>query len=423
MRSPPSPPAATPATIPAGIWVLGFVSLLMDVSSELILSLLPVFMVTVLGVSPLVVGLIEGVSEATALIVKVFSGVLSDYFGRRKPLALLGYGLSALVKPLFALAMSAAWVFAARFVDRIGKGLRGAPRDALIADLAPTGARGASFGLRQALDVAGAFIGPLLAMGLMLLWTNDFRAVFWVAVLPGLLAVALLFFGVKEPEAAAQAARGVNPLQRAHLRRLPTAYWWVVAIAALFTLARFSQAFLVLRAGQGGLPIALTPLVFIALNGVYSIATYPLGKLADRIDHGRLLAAGMVLLIGADVALALSPHWAFVWSGVSLWGLHLAATQGLLAAMVADTAPADLRGTAYGLFNLASGVALLLASTLAGGIWTLFGAAFTFWSGAALAGAALAAVWLRSASLPEPPPSAGKAVDSSQAANSGIDVG
>jgi MFS family permease len=403
MRRPPSLPGATSATIPAGIWVLGFVSLLMDVSSEAILSLLPVFMVTVLGVSPLVVGLIEGVSEATALIVKVFSGVLSDYFGRRKPLALLGYGLSALVKPLFALATSAAWVFAARFVDRIGKGLRGAPRDALIADLAPPGARGASFGLRQALDVAGAFIGPLLAMGLMLLWNDDFRAVFWVAVLPGMLAVALLVFGVQEPERAAHAATGVNPLQRAHLRRLPAAYWWVVAIAALFTLARFSQAFLVLRAGQGGLPIALTPLVFIALNGVYSIAAYPLGKLADRIDHGLLLAAGMALLIGADVLLALSPHWAFVWTGVSLWGLHLAATQGLLAAMVAETAPADLRGTAYGLFNLASGVALLVASTLAGAIWTLFGAAFTFWSGAALASAALAAVWLRWAWSPSPP--------------------
>ena len=396
MRNAKATATAPAAAIPAGIWVLGFVSLLMDISSEMVLSLLPVFMVTVLGVSPLVVGLIEGVSEATALIVKVFSGVLSDRLGRRKPLVLLGYGLSALLKPMFALATTASWVFAARFADRIGKGLRGAPRDALIADLAPATARGAAFGLRQSLDVAGAFLGPLLAMGLMLLWANDFRAVFWVAVLPALLSVGLLYFGVHEPERTGKAGAAINPLQRAQLRRLPAAYWWVVAIAALFTLARFSQAFLVLRAAQGGLALALTPLVFIALNSVYSLAAYPLGKLADRVDHGQLLAAGMGLLIAADVVLAQSAQWAVVWAGVTLWGLHLAMTQGLLAAMVAETAPADLRGTAYGFFNLASGVALLLASTVAGGVWTVFGAAVTFWCGAALAATALVAVWLRS---------------------------
>ena len=377
--------------------MLGFVSLLMDVSSEMILCLLPVFLVGTLGVSALVLGVIEGVSEATALIVKVFSGVASDWAGRRKPLALLGYGLSALSKPLFALATTAGWVFGARFVDRVGKGLRGAPRDALIADLAPADARGASFGLRQALDVAGAFIGPLLAMGLMLLWANDFRAVFWVAAIPALGAVGLLHFGVQEPARArpVRSAR-VNPLARAQLRRLPAAYWWVVAIAALFTLARFSQAFLVLRAADGGLALALTPLVFIALNAVYSIAAYPLGKLADRVDHGHLLAAGMVLLIAADIVLAQSADWRVVGLGVALWGLHLAMTQGLLASMVADTAPEDLRGTAYGFFNLASGVALLLASTVAGAVWTVFGAAFTFWCGAGLAAAALAVVMVRS---------------------------
>ena len=376
--------------------MLGFVSLLMDVSSEMILALLPVFMVGTLGVSPLVLGLIEGVSEATALIVKVFSGLWSDWVGRRKPLALLGYGLSALSKPLFALATTAGLVFGARVIDRIGKGLRGAPRDALIADLAPADARGAAFGLRQSLDVAGAFIGPLLAMGLMLLWANDFRAVFWVAAIPAALAVALLFFGVQEPERAPLIGPRINPLDRAQLRRLPAAYWWVVVIAALFTLARFSQAFLVLRAADGGLALALTPLVFVALNAVYSVAAYPLGKLADRVDHGRLLAAGMLLLIAADVVLAQSAHWAVVGAGVALWGLHLAMTQGLLAAMVAETAPADLRGTAYGFFNLASGVALLLASTVAGAVWTAFGAAFTFWTGAGLASVALMAVALRS---------------------------
>ena len=385
--------------MPRAIWMIGFVSLLMDISSELVLSLLPVFMVTALGIPPLAVGLIEGASEATAMIVKVFSGVLSDAVGKRKPLALLGYGLSALVKPLFALATTASSVFAARFVDRIGKGLRGAPRDALVADMAPPGARGAAFGLRQALDVTGAFLGPLLAMGLMLLWANDFRAVFWVACVPALLSVALLFFGVQEPERAARQGGSVNPLRRDPLRRLPRAYWWVVAIAALLTLARFSQAFLVLRASQGGLPLALTPLVFIALNAVYSVAAYPLGKLADRTDHGRLLAAGMGLLLVADVVLAQSGHWIVVGVGVSLWGLHLAMTQGLLAAMVAETAPADLRGTAYGFFNLASGIALLLASTVAGAMWTVFGAAFTFWCGAGLAAAALLVLPARSHSM------------------------
>lgn len=394
-----TPTHAARTPIPAAIWVLGCVSLLMDVSSEMIHSLLAVYMVGVLGLTPLVVGLLEGLAEATAMLVKVFSGALSDHVGRRKPLALLGYGLSALSKPGFALASSATGLFAARWVDRIGKGLRGAPRDALIADLAPPDVRGAAFGLRQSLDVAGAFLGPLLAMGLMLLWHNDFRAVFWVAGLPALLAVALLWFGVREPEPepkhAAQAGTGVNPLRRAQWRCLPAAYWWVVAIGALFTLARFSQAFLALRATQGGLELAFTPLVFIALNLVYSLAAYPLGRLADRWDHGHLLAAGMALLIAADVTLACSAHWAFVWSGVSLWGLHLAMTQGLLAVMVADAAPPDLRGTAYGLFNLACGVALLLSSTLAGAVWTLLGPAFTFWSGAALAGAALVAVRLR----------------------------
>ena len=375
--------------------MLGFVSLLMDVSSEMILALLPVFMVGTLGVSPLVLGLIEGVSEATALIVKVFSGLWSDWVGRRKPLAMLGYGLSALSKPLFALASTAGLVFGARVIDRIGKGLRGAPRDALIADLAPAEARGAAFGLRQSLDVAGAFIGPQLALGLMLLWANDFRAVFWVAAIPAALAVALLFFGVHEPERAPIIGPRVNPLDRAQLRRLPAAYWWVVVIAALFTLARFSQAFLVLRAADGGLALALTPLVFVALNAVYSVAAYPLGKLADRVDHRRLLAAGMVLLIAADFVLAQSAHWAVVGAGVALWGLHLAMTQGLLAAMVAETAPADLRGTAYGFFNLASGVALLLASTVAGAVWSAFGAACTFWTGAGLAGVALLAVAAR----------------------------
>lgn len=374
--------------IPRSIWALGFVSLLMDVSSELIHSLLPVFMATALGMSAFGIGLIEGVAEATALIVKVFSGVLSDWWGKRKPLALLGYGLGAASKPLFALAGGAGLIVTARFIDRVGKGIRGAPRDALVADLAPPEVRGAAFGLRQALDTVGAFVGPLLALGLMLLWADDFRAVFWVAVIPAVLAVALLLFGVQEPERSADEKRS-NPIQRANLARLPGAYWWVVGIGAVFTLARFSEAFLVLRANEGGLPIAWTPLVLVGMNVVYAAAAYPCGKLADRVRHETLLAGGLALLIVADVLLAAGNHWTWVWAGITFWGLHMAMTQGLLATMIADTAPADLRGTAYGFFNLIAGIAMLIASALAGLLWDQFGARFTFIAGGAFAVLAL----------------------------------
>ncbi|WP_133717046.1 MFS transporter [Methylocaldum gracile] len=384
------------ARIPAAIWALGFVSLLMDISSELIHSLLPVFLITSLGASAFVVGLIEGAAEATALIVKVFSGALSDYWGKRKPLAVLGYGLGAVSKPLFALATSSGLVLAARLMDRVGKGIRGAPRDALVADIAPPEVRGAAFGLRQSLDTVGAFLGPLLAMGLMLVWANDFRAVFWVAIIPGFLAVALLFFGVQEPKRDKSEHRAINPIRRENLRRLSAAYWWVVGIGAVFTLARFSEAFLILRAQQGGLPIAFAPLVLIGMNVVYALSAYPFGKLSDDMSHAKLLALGLAVLVGADVALAYSAHWTWVWLGISLWGLHMGITQGLLATMVADTAPAELRGTAYGFFNLMSGLAMLLASALAGLLWDQFGAAFTFVAGAIFSAAALVVILLRS---------------------------
>jgi MFS family permease len=378
----------TKRRIPGEIWVLGFVSLLMDVSSEMVHSLLPVFLVSVIGTSVWVVGLIEGVAEASALIVKVFSGALSDYFRQRKPLAVLGYGLSAASKPLFALASAADMVFAARFIDRIGKGIRGAPRDALIADLAPPEIRGASFGLRQALDTVGAFVGPLLAVGLMLLWANDVRAVFWVAAIPGFLAVVLLVAGIGEPSVPVETKR-TNPVSRASLKRLSAAYWWVVGIGAAFTLARFSEAFLVLRAQQGGLPLAYTPLVLIAMNVIYALFAFPFGKLSDTASHPKLLAYSLIALIAADALLAWSNDWKWVWAGISLWGLHLAMSQGLLASMVAGAAPPELRGTAFGFFNLACGVALLLASAIAGLLWDQLGAAFTFLAGGVFACVAL----------------------------------
>ena len=386
--------AQTLKKIPPAIWVLGFVSMLMDISSELIHSLLPVYMVTSLGISVFVVGLIEGAAEATALIVKVFSGALSDYWGRRKPLAVLGYGLGALSKPLFALANTTGLVVTARLMDRVGKGIRGAPRDALVADITPLELRGAAFGLRQSLDTVGAFVGPLLAMGLMLLWANDFRAVFWFATIPAVLCVVLLIVGVREPQRAAGAAR-TNPISRANLARLSPAYWWVVGIGAVFTLARFSEAFLVLRAQQGGLALAWTPAVLIAMNVIYASCAYPFGQLADKVRHTTLLAWGLVLLIGADVLLAYSNVGAWFWAGVALWGLHMAMTQGLLATMVADTAPENLRGTAYGFFNLMSGLAMLVASGLAGLLWDQWGASFTFVAGIGFCVLALVLLWLR----------------------------
>ena len=384
---PPNSADKTPSTlsqIPASIWVLGFVSMLMDISSEMIHSLLPLFMVTTLGASAFTVGVVEGLAESTALIVKVFSGALSDYLGKRKGLAVFGYALGAMTKPLFAIAPTMGVVLTARLLDRVGKGVRGAPRDALVADIAPAHLRGAAFGLRQSLDTVGAFVGPLLAVGLMLLWANDFRAVFWVAVIPGFLAVALLLLGVREPEPqpGPQGSKRQNPISRKNLKRLGAPYWWVVGIGAVFTLARFSEAFLVLRAQQGGMAIALVPLVMVAMNVVYSASAYPFGKLSDRISHTKLLAAGLVILIAADLVLASSNHWSAVLVGVALWGVHMGMTQGLLATMVAATAPADLRGTAYGFFNLMSGIALLLASGLAGLVWDQLGAAFTFYSGA-----------------------------------------
>jgi MFS family permease len=374
--------------LPRGIWVLGFVSLLMDVSSEMIHSLLPLFLVTGLGTSALAIGLLEGAAESTALIVKVFSGVLSDWFGRRKGLALLGYGLGAVTKPLFALASSIDLIVFARLTDRVGKGIRGAPRDALVADLAPPERRGAAFGLRQSLDTVGAFAGPLLAVGLMLLFADDFRQVFWVATIPAFLAVLLLAVGIREPKRPAGERRG-NPITRQNLARLPATYWAVVWIGAIFTLARFSEAFLVLRAQQTGMALAAVPLVMVAMNLVFAVSAYPFGRLSDRVSHRAMLAWGLVLLIVADLILASSVRVPVVLAGVAVWGLHMGVTQGLLAAMVAATAPADLRGTAFGFFNLVSGVALLVASGVAGWLWDRFGAEATFGLGAAFSGLAL----------------------------------
>ncbi|MBB5689516.1 MFS family permease [Roseomonas alkaliterrae] len=388
-RTPPAPANR----IPRGVWALGFVSMLMDISSEMIHALLPLYLVAVLGTPVLAVGIIEGIAEATAAITKVFSGALSDRLGTRKWLAAAGYGLAAVTKPVFPLATSVGALVAARFVDRIGKGIRGAPRDALVADLTPPHLRGAAFGLRQALDTVGGFLGPLIAILLMWLTAENFTAVFWFAVLPAFAAFALICLAVSDPPRPEGLRRVRAPLSRAEMARLPRAYWLVVGVAAVFTLARFSEAFLVLRAADAGLPAMLAPAVMVLMSVVYAASAYPAGVLADRMDHRRLLLIGLGVLVVADLVLALAPGLAGVAAGVALWGLHMGLTQGLLAAMVADTAPAELRGTAFGVFNLVGGVALLAASVLAGLLWDLAGPAGTFLAGAGFAFLAIVAMW------------------------------
>ena len=382
---------ASPASwraLPTGIWALGFGSLFMDASSELIHGLLPLLMVTVLGASMTTVGLIEGVAEATAAITKVFSGALSDYLGKRKFLLVLGYALAALTKPIFPLANSVSWVFAARFIDRVGKGIRGAPRDALVADITPSGLRGAAYGLRQALDSVGAVIGPVLAVVLMIWFADDIRTAMWFAVVPAGITVALLLVYVRDPAPARPEGAAAPPLTLADARRLPLRYWMIVVLGAVFTLARFSEAFLVLRAEDVGLALRYVPVIMIVMNVLYAGASYPAGVAADRMSARTLLFLGLMLLIAADVVLAAATSPLIVFAGAALWGLHMAFTQGLLSKLVSDTAPAELRGTGFGIFNLVSGGALLLASLIAGWLWSAFGASATFLAGAAFAAVA-----------------------------------
>ncbi len=391
---------ASDRRIPPAVWALGFVSLLMDTSSELIHSLLPVFLVTSFGASALTVGLIEGAGEATALIVKVFSGVFSDYWGKRKPLAVLGYGLGAISKPLFALATGTGLVLAARLIDRVGKGIRGAPRDALVADIVPPEMRGAAFGLRQSLDTVGAFLGPLLAMGLMLLWANDFRAVFWVAIVPGSVrGRAVVLWRSRAREEITGTCGQPDPPGK------PAQTVWCVLVGCRNRCRVHVGALLrgVSRScarSRAAYRLLYVPLVLIGMNAVYAPSAYPFGKLSDRMNHGTLLALGVAVLIAADLVLARSAGWLWLATGIGLWGLHMGITQGLLARMVADTAPEDLRGTAYGLFNLMSGLATLLASVVAGLFWDRLGASFAFVAGAVFGAIALmAVVWQRAAAV------------------------
>jgi MFS family permease len=372
--------------LPRTVWVLGLVSLLMDVSSEMIHGLLPVFLVGTLGVSAFTLGIIEGAAEATASISKIFSGALSDRLSRRKPLIVLGYGMAALTKPLFPLAGSALTVFVARFVDRIGKGIRGAPRDALIADVTDPGQRGAAFGLRQSLDTVGGFAGPLIAVGLVAGLAYDVRLVFWLACIPALLAVLVLLFGIAEaPRARNGNGTARNPFAGFRRDDYSLRFWGLVGLVLLFTLTRFSEAFLILRAEDAGLPTGWAPMTLVVMSATYLLTAYPAGKLSDRMPRHALLALGCVVMVVADLLLAFGQGVAVVMAGVALWGVHMGMTEGLIAALTADYAPADMRGTAFGIVNLARGVMLLVASALAGALWTGFGPQATFLCGAAFA--------------------------------------
>lgn len=368
--------------LPRTVWALGLASLFMDASSELVHALLPAFMVTVLGLSVLTIGVIEGVAEATAAIVKGFSGTLSDWMGRRKPLVVLGYGLAALTKPLFPLASGIGAIVTARFVDRIGKGIRGAPRDALIADVTPPEQRGAAYGLRQSLDTVGALVGPLLAIVLMWMLAGDIRMVFWAALIPAAMCVACIVLFVREPEKSHHDGPRRIPLARTELARLPRRYWRVLAFGSVLTLARFSEAFLVLRAQDVGLALVWLPVVMVVMNVVYAAAAVPAGIAADRSSRRSLLLWGLGVLVAADLVLAHATGPLATCAGAALWGLHMGLTQGLLSALVADAAPADLRGTAFGMFNLVTGLFLLIASSLAGLLWTVYGPGLTFVAGA-----------------------------------------
>lgn len=384
--------------IPRTIWALGLVSLFTDMGSEMVHSLLPVLLATTLGASALTIGLIEGAAEALVLVTKVFSGYLSDALGKRKPLVLLGYGLASAVKPLFPLAHSIEAVATARLLDRFGKGIRGAPRDALIGDIAPASIRGACFGLRQSMDTVGAVVGPLLAVGLLWLLADDIRAVLWVAVIPGVVAVLLLITTVREPADVAQRAARL-PITREGLSRLGAGFWWLVALGAVISLARFSEAFLVLRATDRGLTLTLVPMVLVVMSVVYTLSAYPAGQLSDRLPRKRVLAFGMLVLALADVMLAMAQGKALLFVGIALWGLHMGLTQGILASLIADRVPAAYRATAFGMFNLVSGLALLLASGAAGALWQYISPAATFWAGAVVA--------LLAAGLSLPPRDAG----------------
>ena len=373
--------------LPRNVWVLGFVSLLMDLSSEIYHALLPAFITMVLGLPATALGAIDGVAEATANIAKLVSGRLSDRSLRRKPWVVAGYGLAALSKPLFPLAASAITLMLARFADRVGKGIRGAPRDAIVADETPPEIRGRAFGLRQSLDTVGALLAPVAAIGLMAWLASDIRRVFWIAVIPAFCSFLLAWLALREPE------QHLAPLKRAPIfsgfRQLDKATKRLLAVGFLFGLARFSEAFLILKGIEIGLSEAMSPLTLALFNLVYVALAYPAGSLSDRMSPRSILMAGIAVLIAGDIVLAKTDNFAGLVLGVGLWGAHMALTQGIFSRMIADSAPDEFRATSFGAFWFVSGVAALLASLGAGWLWDRDGSSATFLTSAAVAAAAV----------------------------------
>lgn len=374
---------ATKIKIPRTVWVLGFVSLLMDISSEMIHALLPLFMAGALGASAIWIGLVEGIGEGTALIAKVFSGVVADRFGHKKHLVFAGYFLGVVSKPVFALAGCMPVVLAARFFDRIGKGLRGAPRDAIVADVTDESIRGAAYGLRQSLDAAGAFVGPLIATLLLLLWTEDLRSIFWIALIPGAACLLLILIGVEDNVTETKNTKRIEWNEIGSV--MTPAFRQLVILGTLFSLARFSNAFIVLKAADIGIDQAWIPMIIVLMHIAFSLSSYPFGMLADRLNPMRLLALGMVLLALSDLLFAFAANTAVLILGVVLFGMHLGATQGIFSAIVSEVAVSHLRATAFGVFNFFSGIALLVSGLVAGGLWELFGAQYCFAGGVVFA--------------------------------------
>jgi len=376
-----------PHKIPKSIWALGFVSMFMDVSTEMIHSLLPIYLVSILGVSAIAVGMIEGIAESTSLLIRIFSGTLSDYLGKRKLIATIGYGIAAATKPLFAIATSLNVIMAARFVDRLGKGIRGAPRDALIGDLSPLSIRGACFGLRQSLDNVGAIAGPLIAILLMWLFANNIKAVFWAATIPAFVSFFIILVVVKEPKKEHHYNQEEQkPFNIKDVAKLHSSFWWVIVIAVVISFARMSEAFLVLKAQDAGFELMYIPLVLVIMNLIYASTSYPAGKLSDKIDRMHLLSLGTLILLISDLLLAYATTHIHTMLGVALWGLHMGVTQGIFAALIVDKTPAHLYGTAFGIFNFLCGLAILFGNIIAGWIWSVHGAQLTFLFSSSLVG-------------------------------------
>ena len=379
---------STRPPLPRNVWILGFVSLLMDLSSEIYHALLPAFVTIVLGLPATALGAIDGVAEATANFAKLVSGRLSDRSMKRKPWVVAGYGLAALSKPLFPLSASAPAVMAARFADRIGKGIRGAPRDAMVADETPAEIRGRAFGLRQSLDTVGALLAPVVAIGLMAWFASNIRMVFWVAVIPAFFSFLLAWLALREPE------QHLAPSKRSPLfvgfKQLDRETKRLLAVGFLFALARFSEAFLILKGIEIGLSEAMSPLTLALFNLVYVALAYPAGALSDRMSPRSILMVGLAVLVGGNLVLAQTGSFAGLVLGVGLWGAHMALTQGIFSRMIADSAPEELRATSFGAFWFVSGIAALLASLGAGWIWDREGSSATFITSAAVAAAALA---------------------------------